>query len=202
MALDIKKIVITGGPCAGKSSIVTSLKKEFGDSIITIPESATLLLAGGFPLPGKDLDLSDDWQYSFQKSVYQLQRSLEEVYALMAQKKGVKLILCDNGLPSAAAYMPGGLTEFINLFGVDLSKEFESYHTIIHLETVAIAYPERYGCYNNENRYTSRENAIKHDNLIKDIWSEHHNRFILNSELALEDKILTIRKMVERLLME
>jgi hypothetical protein len=174
--------------------------KEFGDKIITIPESATLLLAGGFPQPGKDLDLSDSWQRAFQKSVVQLQRSLEDVYELMAQKSGVQLIICDNGLPSTAAYMPGGLAEFIDVFGVDLAKEFENYHKIFHLETVAIAYPERYGCHNNENRYTTRENAIKHDDLIKDIWSAHTDREILASELALEDKVKIIKTAIQSLL--
>jgi hypothetical protein len=48
------KIVITGGPCAGKSSIISMLKEEF-DEVITVPEAATLLLSGGFPMPGKHI---------------------------------------------------------------------------------------------------------------------------------------------------
>lgn len=196
----ISKIVITGGPCAGKSSIIAMLKDEFGDVIITVPEAATLLLAGGFPMPGKHLDWCEEWQHAFQKSVLYLQKSLEDAYSLMALRKGARLLVCDNGLPSGAAYMPGGIKEFIAMYGVDFGKELLDYDSVIHLETVALSQPEKYGKHNNESRYTTLEEAIKHDNLIKDIWESHASRFILPSSWKLEDKYHKALEVVKKYL--
>lgn len=196
MPSKIKKIVITGGPCAGKSSIIAMLKEEFGDDIITVPEAATMLLAGGFPMPGTHVDWSDEWQYAFQKSVLHLQKSLEDTYELMAQRKNAKLLICDNGLPSGAAYMPGGLEEFINMYAVDMQKELADYDAVIHLETIALSQPEKYGKHNNANRYTTLEQAISTDGLIKDIWESHAHQYILPSAWELEEKYHKAREIV------
>lgn len=192
----MKKIVITGGPCAGKSSIITMLKEEFGDGIITVPEAATLLLAGGFPMPGKHIEWCDEWQYAFQKSVLHLQKSLEDTYKLMAQRKGARLLICDNGLPSGAAYMPGGVPEFVGMYNIDFLAELADYEAVIHLETIALTQPEKYGKHNNESRYTTLDQAIKLDELIKDIWEDHEKRFILPSSWQLEEKYHKAKEVV------
>jgi dephospho-CoA kinase len=44
------KIVLTGGPCAGKTSCLRAIRAEFGEQVVTVPEVATLLLNNGFPL--------------------------------------------------------------------------------------------------------------------------------------------------------
>ncbi|MFA6525970.1 MAG: ATP-binding protein [Candidatus Buchananbacteria bacterium] len=192
----MNKIVITGGPCAGKSSIIAMLKDEFGDEIITVPEAATLLLTGGFPMPGKHIEWCDEWQYAFQKSVLHLKKSLEDTYSLMALRKGAKLLICDNGLPSGAAYMPGGMEEFIAMYGIDLLSEMADYSSVIHLETIALTQPHKYGKHNNETRYTTLEQAIKLDDLIKEIWEEHEKRFIIPSSWKLEEKYHKAREVV------
>ena len=50
MAKRITKIVLTGGPAAGKTTLVSRVLKEFkqddGWRVITIPETATELMAG------------------------------------------------------------------------------------------------------------------------------------------------------------
>jgi len=45
-----KKICITGGPCAGKTTLMASVTAEFinyGIKVYTVPEAATLLMKGG-----------------------------------------------------------------------------------------------------------------------------------------------------------
>ena len=50
MAKRITKIVLTGGPAAGKTTLVSRVLKEFkqedGWRVITIPETATELISG------------------------------------------------------------------------------------------------------------------------------------------------------------
>ena len=47
---DIKKIVVTGGPCAGKTTALTWITNTFtklGYAVIIIPETATSLITNG-----------------------------------------------------------------------------------------------------------------------------------------------------------
>ena len=50
MAKSITRIVLTGGPAAGKTTLISRIFKEFksedGWKVITIPETATDLIAG------------------------------------------------------------------------------------------------------------------------------------------------------------
>lgn len=46
----MKKIVITGGPCAGKTSVLDFLGRAHSDQFVIISEAATILLKGGFHL--------------------------------------------------------------------------------------------------------------------------------------------------------
>ncbi|MCD8120989.1 MAG: ATP-binding protein [Clostridiales bacterium] len=47
---EITKIVITGGPCAGKTTAMSWLQNEFtekGYAVLFVPETATELIGGG-----------------------------------------------------------------------------------------------------------------------------------------------------------
>lgn len=50
MAKRITRIVLTGGPAAGKTTLISRILKEFkqddGWKVITIPETATELISG------------------------------------------------------------------------------------------------------------------------------------------------------------
>ncbi|MGZ3695296.1 MAG: AAA family ATPase, partial [Bdellovibrionota bacterium] len=43
------KIVLTGGPCAGKTTMVKMIEQAFPASVVGVPEAASLLFNGGFP---------------------------------------------------------------------------------------------------------------------------------------------------------
>ena len=48
--VELIKIVITGGPCAGKTTAMTWIQKEFekkGYRVLFVPETATELITGG-----------------------------------------------------------------------------------------------------------------------------------------------------------
>ena len=50
MLMDIKKIVVTGGPCAGKSTAMAKIKEELereGYTVLLVHETATELISGG-----------------------------------------------------------------------------------------------------------------------------------------------------------
>ena len=48
--LNIVRICLTGGPCAGKTTAIAEIKQELtqlGIKILVVPEAATILMKGG-----------------------------------------------------------------------------------------------------------------------------------------------------------
>ncbi|HNW09185.1 MAG TPA: ATP-binding protein [bacterium] len=168
----IEKIVLTGGPCAGKSTCLQAIKERY-DDVLVVPEVATILLSGGFPVPGRDLPWSADWQSAFQAAVAKTQQSLEQAYELVAQNCGARLLVCDRGLLDGAAYTPGGTAEFCRLYQVDQAQTQQQYAKVLHLESLATARPELYGKTGNQNRFESLDEAQALEGRTRAAWSDH-----------------------------
>ena len=47
------RIVLTGGPGGGKTTAADLFRREIGDKIVIVPETATMLFMGGFPRGGE-----------------------------------------------------------------------------------------------------------------------------------------------------
>src|SRR5688572_33265034 len=43
------RIALTGGPGGGKTTAADLFRRELGEAVVVVPESATILFAGGFP---------------------------------------------------------------------------------------------------------------------------------------------------------
>ncbi|MCA9687021.1 MAG: AAA family ATPase, partial [Myxococcales bacterium] len=68
------RIALTGGPGGGKTTAADMLRREIGDRIIIVPESATMLFSGGFPRcdePGA--------RRAAQRAIYHVQRNIEDL---------------------------------------------------------------------------------------------------------------------------
>jgi predicted ATPase len=198
----MRKIVLTGGPCSGKSSVQQALRAELGPDVVLVPEAATLLLAGGFPAPGTHLPWSPQWQAAFQSAVLPLQRALEESCVLMARSQGAQLLVCDRGLLDGAAYTPGGVEEFCRAFGIDLSEALARYEAVLHLESLATADPPRYGTAGNALRFEPLEEAVRLEMATRAAWAGHPRRLHLDGRGGVEGKIAAVVDFLRALLAE
>lgn len=187
--MTVKKVVLTGGPCSGKTTILRVLREEFGDDVLLIPEVATVFLENGFPVPGRDLPWCEEWQSWFQSAVLPTQVSLEEAYVLMAEKRGQGLVVCDRGVLDGAAYTPGGLEEFCRRFRLDAEASLERYAAVIHLESIATAAPERYGQAENLQRFEPLERAQALEAATFQAWSGHPTHIFIDGKRPVERKI-------------
>ncbi|MDP1814546.1 MAG: ATP-binding protein [Leadbetterella sp.] len=185
----IKVVVLTGGPCSGKSTVLRALQDEFGEQLVVVREVATVLLEGGFPLPGKDLDWSEDWQSALQSAIVPLQVSFEQSHTLIAKHRQVKLLVCDRGLLDGAAYTPGGTAEFCKRYGIIETEAYSRYKTVIHLESLAHSNPELYGKAGNEARFESVERAQELEQATRTAWQKHPHRIIIEGKRGVEEKI-------------
>ena len=100
----IKKIVLTGGPSAGKTTVINELRKSLeiqGYKVICVSETASELIKAGF-IPYGDEKYTAD----FQELVLKQQLAKEENYESMMDKTYEKdsIIIYDRALLDNAAY--------------------------------------------------------------------------------------------------
>ncbi|MEI6499335.1 MAG: ATP-binding protein [bacterium] len=193
----ITKIVLTGGPCGGKSEIIKRLKEHFEDRVIIVEEVATQLLQvpfedGGPGIPGKDLEWSQDWQDNFQKMVIERQMESELFARKLAEASEIiEMIICDRGILDGAAYIEGGVECFLAQFGLNETECHELYDQIIHLSSLATDQPAEYNRLKetNPNRFESTEEAAQLDQKILLAWRGHPRHSFLKSTGHIDLKI-------------
>lgn len=196
----MKRVVLTGGPCAGKTTVLKVLQQEFAGQALVVPEVATMLLEGGFPVPGKDVEWSPEWQAAFQKAIATVQISMENAYELKAQEKGIEVLVCDRGLLDGAAYTPGGVEVFCKIYGVNHAEALARYAAVLHLESLAVGDPELYGKTNNASRFEDLEEAARLEHTTRRAWQDHPRFTFLSCESGLEEKIAAACRVVRELI--
>lgn len=76
----VYQVVLTGGPCAGKSSAIEYFAakiREHGFDVYQVPEVPTLLLNGGCVYPGLD---GGERLVAFETSLIELQLQMEQTF--------------------------------------------------------------------------------------------------------------------------
>ena len=107
----VKRILFTGGPCAGKTTVLTKLTQsltEQGFTVFCVPEAATLLAKGGAQLNTSQKGW--DFQVQMQLSLCKAQMNLEAPFTDIAvndfyDSLKPSVVLCDRGLFDGSAYV-------------------------------------------------------------------------------------------------
>lgn len=103
----VYRIVLTGGPCAGKTTALARLSgflQERGFRVFTVPEVATMLFVNGASLA--DFGRDESTIMAFQKAVLDGQMALENGFARVAASvRSPAVLLCDRGALDGSAYM-------------------------------------------------------------------------------------------------
>jgi len=174
----MKKIVFTGGPSGGKTSIIEILQRDLGSRVATVPEAATILYEGGFPrLP------SVAGRRCVQRGVYFVQGELENLFE---QTRRVMALLCDRGALDGPAYWPAGKPGFLNSVGSTFKKEAARYDLVFHLRT-----PRKTGYKQSGTRIEAQAEALRLDRRIEAAWRGHPNRHIIEDT---DDFLLKVRR--------
>jgi predicted ATPase len=161
------RIVLTGGPGGGKTTAADLFRREIGDKVVIVPESATILFAGGFPRSREP-----EAQRSVQRAIFGVQRNLEDVQSVLFPDR---VLLCDRGTIDGAAYWPEGDGDFFRTMGTSFEAELARYDAVVFFETAAVAGQTIEG--GNPVRTESQEEAIALDKKLRELWS-HHPRFV------------------------
>lgn len=186
----IYKIVITGGPCSGKSTAMSWLQTEFtkkGYMVLFVPETPSELILGGIS------PWTIDTRYNFQSYIIKLQLEKEKIYEEAAKHiSGYDkiLIICDRGVLDCKAYMSE--LEFETVLKTFNKNEVtlrDSYDAVFHLVTAAKGAREYYTCENNKARLETADQAIEKDEKTLNSWTGHPHLRVIDNSTDFENKL-------------
>lgn len=162
-----KRIVLTGGPGAGKTAVLELIRKALCDQVEVLPEAAGVVFGGGFPRGD-----APELRRAGQRAIFYVQRELE------ATADDVPIVLCDRGTVDGSAYWPGP-GELWPAVGTTLAEQLARYDAVIHLRT-----PPADGGYNHHNplRVETAAQAAAIDARLAAAWATHPRRFEVAAE--------------------
>ena len=172
---DRRRVVLTGGPGAGKTAVLELIRQSFCMHVKVLPEAAGIVFGGGFPR-GESIGL----RQAAQRAIFYVQRELEST----AESDEPAITLCDRGTIDGAAYWVGQHDLWASV-GTTLEEQLGHYDAVIHLRT-----PEADDGYNHENplRVESAAEAAAIDARILQMWERHPRRFIVEPSRDFIDK--------------
>ena len=187
--MEITKIVITGGPCAGKTTAMSWIQSNFtkmGYTVLFIPETATELITGGVApwTCGSNVD--------YQKCQLRLQLEKEKIFTqgaatMPAQKV---LIVCDRGALDNKAYMTDlDFACVLESLGYNEVELRDNYDAVFHLVTAAKGAEAFYTTANNAARTETVEKAAALDDKLIAAWTGHPHLRIIDNGTDFEDKM-------------
>lgn len=178
----ITRIVLTGGPCAGKTTALSYLRQkleELGYYVITVPEAATILINAGISPAAISIPI-------FQKLVIENILTLERTALETARyvSKNV-VLLCDRGIPDGGGYVSKRIfLKILKEFRISLTEARDArYDAVFHLRTAAFGAEKFYTLANNAARRETPKEARAVDERTLRAWIGHpHLRVINNRE--------------------
>lgn len=164
-----RRIVLTGGPGAGKTAVLELVRHFFCRHMDVLPEAASILFGGGFRRAKTAAG-----QQAAQRAIFHVQRELE---ATADAEGNPAVVLCDRGTIDGAAYWPGP-EDFWTALGTTREAELRRYDAVIHLRVP----PAQLG-YNHSNpvRIETAAEAAAIDERIARAWEGHPRVFLVES---------------------
>ena len=160
----IRRIAVTGGPGAGKTTLWRRLAQAHATRLVPVPEVATLLFRHVFP-PVRD----EHERREVQRAIYQVQQSLERIHE--GRARDTQILLCDRGTVDGGGYWPAGHEAFFEAMETRWETELARYDAVLFLETAAMGgLAIRSG---NAVRTEDRAAAIAIDQRLRAVWSCH-----------------------------
>lgn len=150
---DIPTIVLTGGPCAGKSVLIANLppliEARLGWHVITVPETVAWMGSNGM----RREDFPDIVTFQSVQTAIQASHEDDTMKAAQAMGDGNVLVLMDRAIPDAAAYLTDDeYRRVLATNGMAEAQVMRRYDAVIFLHSVACGH---------ERLYRARGNAMR-----------------------------------------
>jgi predicted ATPase len=188
----MQRIVITGGPGAGKTVITRAIAEKHPDRFVAVPEAATQV----YHLLNTRWDKLDlAGRHDAQRRMYRLQVEQEE---RTARAHPDKILLLDRGTVDGAAYWPEGPEDFWRDVATTQAKELARYDAVIILETCAAI-----GLYDNDAsnpvRFEDPAGAIEAGKRLVQLWDGHPHVLHVPACVTIEEKIVAVENLLREI---
>ena len=206
VAKEIKRIVLTGGPCAGKTTALVKVIEYFtnlGYKVFTIPEVPTMFTQAGMDY----LTQNHDFFYEGEKATLEIQLALEDKFMRMAETCTEPcVIVCDRGVMDISAYMrPEMWTDITSRLGTNSEELRNRYDAVLHLVSAADGAEQFYTTSNNAQRLEQADEAglrvaRELDKKVIRAWTGHPHLRVINNNVDFERKLNRVIKEIAKVL--
>ena len=192
---NIKRIVLTGGPCAGKTTALVRIIEHFsnlGFKVFTVPEVPTMYSQGGWSY----LTPNHDLYYEGELAILQTQLALEDSFMRLAETcTRPTFVVCDRGTLDISAYidkqMWGELCEKCGTSANDLRNRYDA---VLHLVSAADGAEQYYTTATNSTRYEqANEEGLRIardlDKKVNRAWTGHPHLRVINNHDDFDAKL-------------
>ena len=171
-----RRVVLTGGPGAGKTAVLEMVRQSLCHHVRVLPEAASIVFGGGFPRHAHD-----SCRRVAQGAIYHIQTALEAT----GEAHNPAIMLCDRGTLDGLAYWPGPVESFWDTTGTTPAAELARYDAVLHLRT-----PAAEQGYNQQNPLRTETATIagEIDDRILQAWNQHPRRYVFEAAGDFLDK--------------
>lgn len=184
------RIVLTGGPGAGKTVISRAIAAAHPDRFVLVPEAATQVY-DALQTRWDKLDLPG--RRDVQRKIYQLQVDQENRTATAHPEK---VLLLDRGTIDGAAYWPDGPDDYWRDVGSQLDLELRRYDAVIWMESAAVL-----GMYDGDAsnfcRFEDAQAAIASGRILLELWRGHPMLHRVSASPDLNHKIRAVMNLLD-----
>ncbi len=202
----IKKIVLTGGPCAGKTTALVKVIEHFsslGYKVFTIPEVPTMFTQSGMNY----LTSNEKFFFEGEKATFMTQVGLEDSFARMAETLDQPVIIvCDRGTMDISTYLtPEFWQRIISEEGYTNTELRARYDAVLHLVSAADGAEQFYTTANNAQRLEKADEAglqiaRELDKKIVSAWKGHPHLRVINNHEDFNNKLNRVLKEISNVL--
>ena len=203
---DIKRIVLTGGPCAGKTTALVRIIEHFsnlGFKVFCVPEVPTMYSQGGWSYltPNRDL------YYEGELAILRTQLALENSFMRLAETcTKPTFVVCDRGTMDISAYIDKAMWEDLcQKCGTDSNELRQRYDAVLHLVSAADGAEQYYTTATNSTRYEqANEEGLRIardlDKKVNKAWTGHPHLRVINNHDNFDTKINRVLKEISNVL--
>lgn len=192
---EIKEIVLTGGPCSGKTTGKNYLAEKLRDKgfrVFLVPEVASMVITGGVTDMQKLSKEDGPRHFEVEKMMLEMQMSLRRHFLGLAEifVPEKTAVIYDRGPMDMKAYTKGNEFEAmmaelrLNIYDVR-----DSFDGVIHLLTAAKGAEAAYTCSNNEARHEDLAEARAADDKTLQAWLGHPHLKIIDNSADFKQKM-------------
>ena len=203
---DIKRIVLTGGPCAGKTTALVRIVEHFsnlGFKVFTVPEVPTMYSQGGWSY----LTPNPDLYYEGELAILRTQLALEESFGRLAEVcTKPTFIVCDRGTMDISAYIAPDMWKDITArCGTSSNELRKRYDAVLHLVSAADGAEQYYTLATNSTRYEQANEeglqiARDLDKKVNRAWTGHPHLRVINNHDDFDAKLNRVIKEIGNVL--